>query len=573
MLPREKGSAPQISSPLAARTVQFLKQNRLVILLLATLFLLNWLSVRNKSLTYNEIEHFFYGLQILHLDSDRGTDDSKMPFNAFNALPIFVSQIDFEERSIQEVKNRATPLIKRQGNLNIARLATMMFSLLLGVYVFSWAKEIYGFHAGIFSLFIYVFSPNIIAHSRLVTTDLYAACMITISCYHFWKFVNKPDWSSATKSAFALGASQLAKYSCIYLYPVFVLVLATRSLVPAFQRVRGPDPRSLPVPPRAAIKFAAYFLVISLLTINIGFLFKGTLQPFGAYRFRSDTFKALQKTPLLKDIPIPLPAPYVEGLDRCRFRERTGHMFGLNYLLGELNPPGKAFAGYYFIAYLLKVPIAIQILLLMAIIAYFIKTRRGAASFLKNELFLVVPVLFFTVYFNFFFRAQMGIRHFIVVLPLLHVFIGGLLSSWKGVKWTMKGCVIALSAYLVVSVASYFPHYISYFNELIWDRKMAYKYLADSCLDIGQNERYVQQYLDRNPQAHFHPESPVEGTVVVGVNWLTGIMSPFDPGGRRDYKWLRENFEPVDHIAYTHLVFKIPKGSLKRLSVERGSTR
>ena len=52
------------------------------------LFLL-WIclsSERHTTLTYDEADHYKYGLQILSLNSDR-FDDSKMPFSALNALP------------------------------------------------------------------------------------------------------------------------------------------------------------------------------------------------------------------------------------------------------------------------------------------------------------------------------------------------------------------------------------------------------------------------------------------------------------------------------------------------------
>jgi hypothetical protein len=49
------------------------------------------------------------------------------------------------------------------------------------------------------------------------------------------------------------------------------------------------------------------------------------------------------------------------------------------------------------------------------------------------------------------------------------------------------------------------------------------------------------------------------GTSVVSVNALVGI-NPYER-----FRWLRENFAPVDHIAYSHLVFKIAPDDLKRI--------
>ena len=45
-----------------------------------------------------------------------------------------------------------------------------------------------------------------------------------------------------------------------------------------------------------------------------------------------------------------------------------------------------------------------------------------------------------------------------------------------------------LVLYLVVSVLSYYPHFIPYFNELVWDRTKAYRILVDSNLGWSQNQ-------------------------------------------------------------------------------------
>ena len=50
---------------------------------------------------------------------------------------------------------------------------------------------------------------------------------------------------------------------------------------------------------------------------------------------------------------------------------------------------------------------------------------------------------------------------------------------------------------------------------------MAYKILADSNLDWGQNWHYLQRYLRAHPEAKIEPGRPVDGRIVVGANlWL-----------------------------------------------------
>ncbi len=253
-------------------------------------------------------------------------------------------------------------------------------------------------------------------------------------------------------------------------------------------------------------------------------------------------------------------APYLQGLDRVRFNERTGRGRGFNYLFGELRRDG--FAGYYLVAFLYKVPIATQILLLWALVHW--GRGRKRFRFSRNEIFLFVPVVFFTLYFNFFYRAQIGLRYFLVVFPLLFVFAGSLMSSAAPMGRRSRAALAGLGIYLIASTLSYHPHYLSYFNELVPDRKLAYRILADSNLDWGQNE----EYLALHPEVVKNPRRPVAGRIAVEVNLVTGAAIR-----ARNYPWyaaLREQFEPIDHVAYSYLVYDIPPAAVALLEAFPG---
>jgi hypothetical protein len=115
---------------------------------------------------------------------------------------------------------------------------------------------------------------------------------------------------------------------------------------------------------------------------------------------------------------------------------------------------------------------------------------------------------------------------------------------------------------LVASVLSHFPHYISYFNELVADRKMAYKVLADSNLEWGQDRGYMKEYMRLHPEAILHPRRPMPGRLVVSVNQYVGVTR------RPVYAWLRRHFEPVDRIAGSYLVFDVSPEALERALAE-----
>jgi hypothetical protein len=174
---------------------------------------------------------------------------------------------------------------------------------------------------------------------------------------------------------------------------------------------------------------------------------------------------------------------------------------------------------------------------------------------------MIVPLLFFTIYFNCFFRAQTGIRFFLIIFPCILVFCGRVIPRWSTVNRTRQLAVFALGGYLVISVLSYFPHYIPYLNEIVYDRRSAYKFLADSNIDWGQNQGYLRRYLNQYPAARVRPEKPMAGRIVVDVNHLTGIV-----GDPERYAWLRENFFPSATIAHAYLVYDVSAEKLEAIS-------
>lgn len=528
----------------------------LAVVLMAALVVLNVFSVRHKTLTYDEPWHFRYGLNVVDGDPERFVDGT-MPFSALNVIPRKVGELS----SLKERRSLLT-------RVEAGRYVTIVFSLVTAFFVFKWSRDLYGIVPGLFSLALYTFCPNIIAHSRLITTDMYAAGMVLFSLFSFSRFLSRGGWKLAGASAVLLGLSQLAKYVCLLLYPIFFIIVAAkyaRSLAVCPEERR---PAKVGRSVTAFFKYALFFAAVSIIVINIGFLFDRSFVPLREYEMRSEVFKGVQSNlSVFGNVPVPVPYPYLEGIDWGQYRVETGKGFGSTYLFGQLREIG-GFKGYYFFAYLFKVPLATQVLILIAIVAYVVNRKRY--RFFRDELPLLGPIVFFAVYFNFFFKLQIGIRHLLVAFPLVHVFSGSLFTRWDTWSLKVKSGVILLVLYLLISVLSYFPHYIPYFNELVWDRKQAYKILADSNVEWGQDKEYVRRFKQEHPDAYveeglwhmpkyrdkhmdeyLNPQFPDSGLIVVGVNNFVGIYHP------HRYEWLREKYEPVDHIAYSYLVFDI----------------
>ena len=504
-------------------------------------------SIRNKTITYDEHNHLAYGKQMLELNSWR-FDDSKMPVSALNAIPQKLADLLPE--------NPLTPILKKP---QMGRPVTLAVSILLALLVFHWAKSLYGAPAGLLALFLYAFDPNITAHAQLITTDLYAAITITLAGYTFWRFARKRSWKNGLICAIALGLAQIAKYTAVFLYVLFPLLLLVHDGSYLLSTIRRRRQQVLLSYTWKGAVYLLVFALVSLLIINIGFLFNQTMTPFGAYQFRSELFQSFQtRTPALASVRIPLPYPYVEGLDWIVYKERTGIGYGRIYMLGHLRQKGQGFIGYFFAAYLFKVPLAAQVLTWAAAVMLLRKFSWNRLR--RRELFLLGPVIFFLIYFNFFYKAQIGIRFILMIFPMIYVFTSGLVQQGITLSRRSRIALAALSVYLIGSVLSYYPQYLAYFNELVPDRRMAYKIIADSNLDWGQNGWYLEKYLNKHNGASYNPAYPVSGTIVVSVNDLVGITS--EP---EKFEWLRDNFSPTDTIEYSYLIFEVTPEKLEEI--------
>ena len=525
--------------------------------LLTMLVLINVTSLHHKGLTTDEPLHYYYGYRALNGTPWRtgSLNGSTMPFSSVPAMTSINLAVLARTAGIP-VDTSWSGQVKR------GRYATIAFALLLALYVLKWSYELYGRNGALLSLSLYVFDPNLLAHGQLVTADLPAALMTTMALYHFWHYLKLGGKQRAFFSAVTLGLSQLAKYSCVYLYPIFLAIAAIYCrFTPASEMAKPSRSHSLTWNLRRWSIVTVFFAVVSIVTMNLGFAFDRIGTPLSGYSLKDPFFKKLQATPIVGNLPLPLPVPYLQGLDLVKFEERILQSWGSIYMAGHLRVNHHdgtlhGFPGYYFYAALFKVPIAKQIIFLVALFGYFSRRVQPAARALRREeVFLLLPILVYWVYFNFFFSAQVGIRYVLPVFALATIFCGRFLAAPES-KLRRYAAVI-LVIWAAASTLSYYPHFISYFNEFVPDRKLAYRHLADSNLDWRGNEWYLTEYIRRHPGVIVDPRKPQAGRIVVAVNALVGVNRPPE-----EYRWLREHFTPVDHIAYSYLVYDVPKEML-----------
>lgn len=516
---------------------------KVVIAALALCFLLMGIrTIGASSPTTDEPGHYRYGHRILRGVAARW-DDSKMPVSALNALPCFISEKTGSP--VRDVDEMAGPC-----DWTLARMPTLVGGLALGLAIAAWSRALFGWSGALVSFGLFAFDPNLLAHSTLVTTDVFGALFLLLSLRAFARWLETPGWRQSAYLGAAVGAAFISKYTAAYLPIIFVAAaLLSRK---KWKRDASLRPGRL--------QGGLMSLGLILVFINAGFLGDGAFGSLRDQHFESPQFRELRKIPVVSALPLPVPRPFVEGLDRVFHRERHGGGSGNIYFLGELRSAGsEGFPAYFLVVGLLKTPLPE----VLALIAAGLVLMRRRPSLSVDELTLIATVAIFSAYFSFMFRAQIGLRHFLVAIPPMLVLAGCLGPLLERSRTRVVAGILAL-ALSAASVLNHGDDPLSYFNELV-DPTLTYRIAADSNLDWGQTKGRVETWLAAHPDVMRAPGRPFPGRILVGANQLTGVVT------RKRMEWLRESGKkPVGHVAFTHFLFEVSVEEAERLRRARG---
>jgi hypothetical protein len=499
----------------------------------------------SMSETIDEPDYIAYGVQVLHLRPDRSQYffDSKTPISALNAIPrVAAAYLDGHG-----VPHRILAIL---GELRVARLASIMAALLLNFFVYQWAHDLYGSSAALASSVMVVLSPNLIAHGTLATNDGYFTLGVVASLYFFRRYLLQPTLRNACLSGFTLAFAQLTKSLAIFLYPLVCIFL----VLIALSRTRS----AAPLTRKSLVVYVAIAVAFFFVLTNVAYCFDRTFTALSSYHFESASFVRLQRMPVLRNALVPLPYPFLQGLDMMKYSDDMGITYGNIYLLGELRrvhePQFHNFKSYYAVALFFKEPIALQILFFLGLIWIWQNCCRE--GFLAGEGLLLAAAATLMVWESLFRKSQIGIRNILPALAIDIIIAGAAFSSIASMSRTKKLALGLLMLWLCLSTLSYYPHMIPYMNEWVFDRRLSYKILADSNLDWGQNSRLVDEFLKKNPDVVLNPDSPISGRVLVGTNRLVGIYPDHKP-----MLWL-SRYRPVAHVGYAHLLFVVPANEI-----------
>ncbi len=506
--------------------------------------------IQQLSINYDEGSFAAYGRTILKGDGNKDVlrYDSKLPVSALNMLP----------RAVEQVFHPGLKKTSNTEDVIRGRYVSLVATLLLALLVYQWASRLYGRGPALLSLLLFLLCPNFLAHGIFLSSDIFACLFMALSFYYCWRFRQTRRTAHFLLMALSVAGAQVSKFSMVHLL----------LLVPLLLLIGWMADRKRPAFKQTFFLFLL-FVFTNWLVISGAHLFYGMFIPLGDYHFSSAAFQHIQGAlPGISHwLPVPLPAPYIRSMDIVMYFDQLGggvpgSLNGAPYILGQHSTHG--FWYYYFVTLWYKLPIPFLLLLFITTALYIrngchlsmasiakddIRFASGR-RFLQHEMYLIVPVLYYLIYMNFFYGTQIGIRHILIILPLLYVF-GGFFAAQAT---TLPGQCFgyAMLVYACISVGCRFPHFLPYTNELITDKKMAYTKLADTNIGYGEGEKFLQSYLRRHPDAIYQPHSIMPGRIVMEVNNVVDM----EMGTLGRYNWVAP-LVPVDHIHSQYLVYDI----------------
>jgi hypothetical protein len=426
------------------------------------------------------------------------------------------------------------------------RIMMIPLALALGLLIFIYAKKLFGGTAAVFALAFYCVEPTMLAHGRMVHTDLAGSLSFLGFFYLLHRYRESPSTPRAVWLAVGTGVALLTKFSMI----VAGIVLAATLLVD-FLRSTKRDRGAI------ARRGVLAALIIVVLINGVYFFQRPPLNDTdrsiikGQQQFASTMANAI---PSLRHV---LPTYFLFGMYNVMAHNEYGHAASL---LGRHSLMGW---WYYFpVAFALKTTIPFLMISMAALGWGMHHAVRGRS---RTHGAMLVPIAVYCA-ISLTSHINIGVRHFLPVFPFLMILSGGLLEELTR-RWRKPGGVVALVflGWCALEAVRTFPHYTAYLNPLA--RGEGWQYLSDSNVEWGDDAHDLAAYLKARGVANarcallggwmtmgylgvrcsdlFGADGPVpaSGYAAIGASFLNGSTVPNGaPGTLRDTEAGRVNY-------------------------------
>ncbi|MDR6319561.1 ArnT family glycosyltransferase [Actinoplanes couchii] len=328
----------------------------------------------------------------------------------------------------------------------LARLPMIVLTLLFGLVVFAFARDLTDTTGGLLALSMFAFSPDVLTHGSLATLDLPTAGFLLTAVWLTWRARTARPWCHLALAGAALGMALATRASAL---PALPLVLFL-----AYLSVR----RWVVLPLVAGV--ATVVVWLSYLAVDPGLHWVAPDNMPDIHGWRA----------VLTDL-LPFPEPYRDGM-RMQFAMEDSTFRG--FLFGERY---EGALWYYLPAALLvKTPLG----MLAAWIGGLYRTRGVAALYV-----LVPPALLLAVAMTG--ARNYGTRYAIVVPLFLAVAAAGLV--------VVRRMAMVLVIVVAASSMTTFPYYLPYSNEAFGGPSRTHLHLHDANVDWGQDLGRLGRHL------------------------------------------------------------------------------
>jgi len=456
--------------------------------------------------------------------------------------------------------------------LFLSRLPMMILMLALGYFLFKWASELFGPKVGLLVLTLYVFYPDVLAHGRLVTTDIAAALGYVLTIYFFDKALRENTRKATFVAALAFGVAQLLKFSAFLLFAVLLFQAVYVFLA---NRKKGEGLRVI----LPYFKIYVWICLLSLIIVWLVYI------PFVWNTPPAIEHQVIEMNMLPNEVrTLPLRnflhlfesnvilralGHYILGIFQVIGRVEGGNA---TFILGHLSE--KSISWYFPVAWLLKTPISIIVGLFASLGYIAVRWKRLKKEDKFTLVMFLIPLI---VYWAITMRGSLniGIRHLMPTVPFVLLLIGYLVSKLEKTK-VVYVTVGLLVVFMIGSTLSNYPNFIPYFNELT-PRDTRHTRLIDSSLDWGQDLLRLKKFVDdRNINsikvdyfggsipAYYIPQSrewhssygPTTGWLAISSTFYQSSKLYGPKEGKWSYSWL-DSRKPDAIIGGSILVYNI----------------
>ncbi|WP_406364781.1 ArnT family glycosyltransferase [Streptomyces sp. NBC_00645] len=369
-----------------------------------------------------------------------------------------------------------------------ARLPVIVLTLLFGLVVLAFTRELVGRVGALVALALYAFSPDVIAHGSLATLDVPASGFLLTSVWLVWRARRRP-LLYVPLSGVALGAAVATKMSMLPAVPLLLLLT-----VLSVWHAGRPDPTAMP-PGDARAKArllglgAAAAAGTALVAVAVVWATYLAVDPRLRWTAPAD-LPAVHGLRALVIDGLPVPQPYRDGM-RVQFGFENTVWAG--FLFGRLY---RGSLWYYLPAALLvKTPLGMAALWTAGSVALLaVRRLRPAVPYL-----LIPPALLLATAMTG--SRDLGVRYALFMPVFLAVAAGCVVvvrRRWAGIV------TAALVLFVGVSSLLTYPYYLPYSNEAFGGPEKTYLRLHDSNVDWGQDLGRLADRLERN-----HPRERV----------------------------------------------------------------